>query len=465
MRSLSSLFLAALLAALALPVAARDTAPAATPLADRYQPTPYVRVQHPEWTRDAAIYQINLRQFTPEGTFAAAEKQLPRIKALGADIVWLMPIHPIGTRNRKGILGSPYAVRDYFGVNPEFGTLADLKHFVATAHGLGLHVILDWVANHTAWDNPLVQEHPEWYQRDWKGDFRPTPWFDWTDIINLDYRQSGLREYMTRALKYWVSEADVDGYRCDVAGFVPLDFWNNVRRELDAIKPVFLLAEAQSRDLHAEAFDATYAWGWYEAMHAVAAGKADVGALAGYYSENEGLFPPGCMRLTFVSNHDKNAWDGTGPEQFGAGLDAAIVLSVVGDGIPMIYNGQEAGETKRLKFFEKDPIAWREHPVGELYRRLFALKKAHSSLWNAPWGALMVRVPNSAPSAVLSFVRRNDREALFAVFNFSSAAQTVKFEESLFPGKYTEVFTDTTVELGASSELALPPWSYRVFAK
>ena len=270
---------------------------------------------------------------------------------------------------------------------------------------------------------------------------------------------------MTRAMKYWVTEADVDGYRCDVAGFVPLDFWNNVRRELDAIKPVFLLGEAQSRDLHAEAFDATYAWGWYEAMHAVAVGKADVGALAGYYSENEGLFPPGCMRLTFVSNHDKNAWDGTGPEQFGAGLDAAIVLSVVGDGIPMIYNGQEAGETKRLKFFEKDPIAWSDHPVGELYQKLFALKKAHSALWNAPWGAQMVRVPNSAPSVVLSFVRRNDRETLFAVFNFSPAAQAVKFEEALFPGKYTDVFTGAAVELGATSELSLSPWSYRVFAK
>ncbi len=462
MRSLAPLFLFPLL--VVLPVAARDAAPAAT-VPDRYQPIPYVRVQHPEWTRDAAIYQINVRQFTVEGTFAAAEKELPRIKALGTDIVWLMPIHPIGAQNRKGVLGSPYAVRDYFGVNPEFGTLADLKRFVATAHGLGLRVILDWVANHTAWDNPLVQEHPEWYQRDWKGDFRPTPWFDWTDIINLDYRQPGLREYMTRAMKYWVTEADIDGYRCDVAGFVPLDFWNNVRRELDAIKPVFLLAEAQTRDLHAEAFDATYAWGWYEAMHAVAAGKANLGALIGYYSENEGLFPRGCMRLTFVSNHDKNAWDGTGPEQFGAGLEAAIVLSVVGEGIPMIYGGQEAGETKRLKFFEKDPIEWRAHPVGELYRKLFALKKANSTLWNGHWGALMIHVPNTAPDAVLSVVRRNDTDKVFAVFNFSKTPQKVKFSEALFPGRYTEYFTGEHAELTAASELELPPWSSRVFVK
>ena len=280
MRSLLSLLLVALCAT--LPTAAGEVATPALP--DRYQPVPYVKLRHPEWVKNATIYQVNVRQFTAEGTFAAAEKHLARIKALNVDVVWLMPIHPIGEKNRKGVLGSPYSVRDYLGVNPEFGSLTDLKHFVAAAHALGLHVILDWVANHTAWDNPLVAQHPDWYQRDWKGEFRPTPWFDWTDIINLDYHSPGLRQYMTDALKYWVREADIDGYRCDVAGFVPLDFWNNARRELDAIKPVFLLAEAQTRDLHAEAFDATYAWGWYEAMHNVAAGKADVGALVGYYS-------------------------------------------------------------------------------------------------------------------------------------------------------------------------------------
>ena len=226
MPRLVSLLVFALLPALACPAAAPRGAAAPDP----YQPVPYVRLKHPEWTKNATIYQINVRQFSEEGTFRAVEKQLPRIKALNVDILWLMPIHPIGQKNRKGTLGSPYAVRDYLAVNPEFGTFDDLKHFVATAHAQGFHVILDWVANHTAWDNVLVATHPEYYQRDWKGDFRPTPWFDWADIINLDYRQPGLRKYMTDALKYWVKEADVDGYRCDVAGFVPLDFWNNARR-------------------------------------------------------------------------------------------------------------------------------------------------------------------------------------------------------------------------------------------
>ena len=455
---LLGLFLAALAGGCAAPASAGAT--------DPYQPVPYVRLKHPEWSKNATIYQLNTRQFTAEGTFRAAEKELPRIKALNVDIVWLMPIHPIGEKNRKGSLGSPYAVKDYLGVNPEFGTLADLKHFVAAAHALGLHVILDWVANHTAWDNPLAQAHPDWYQHDARGNFRPTPWFDWTDIINLDYRQPGLRKYMTDALKYWVQEADVDGYRCDAAGFVPLDFWNNARRELDAIKPVFMLGEWESRDLHAAAFDATYAWSWYEAMVNIAKGKADVGALFGYYAWNEGFYPRDGYRMTFVSNHDKNAWDGTGPEQFGPALEATIVLSVVSDGLPMIYGSQEAGETKRLKFFEKDPIAWQPHPIGELYRKLFALKHANTALWNGPWSALMVGVPNDAAASVLSFVRQNEHDQVFAVLNFSKETRTVKFEEpGLYRGVYTDYFSGERVELIATTALTLKPWSYRVFVQ
>ncbi|MGD8867747.1 MAG: alpha-amylase family glycosyl hydrolase, partial [Gemmatimonadales bacterium] len=275
MRYAHLLTMALCLAALTGCASSRDVAVQSDP----YQPIPYVRIEHPEWTRSATIYELNTRQFTPEGTFAAAMAHLPGLKQLGVDIIWLMPIHKIGQLNRKGSLGSPYSVKDYYSVNPEFGSFDDLKRFVNAAHELGMHVILDWVANHTAWDNVLVREHPEWYERDWKGDFRPTPWWDWSDIIDLDYQQEGLRRYMTEAMKYWVREADVDGFRCDVAGFVPVDFWNNVRRELDAIKPIFMLAEWESRDLHAEAFDATYAWSWNEAMHRIATGELDVNSL------------------------------------------------------------------------------------------------------------------------------------------------------------------------------------------
>jgi len=432
---------------------------------DRYQPVPYMKITHPEWCKSATIYQINTRQFTPEGTFRAAEAHLPRLKDLGVDILWLMPINPIGLKNRKGSLGSPYAVRDYLGVNPEFGTLDDLKHFVKAAHDLGLYVIVDWVANHTAWDNLLVEQHPDWYARDWKGDFWPSPWRDWSDVIDLDYRQPGLRKYMTDALKYWVTEADIDGYRCDVAGMVPIDFWNNARKELDAIKPVFMLAEWESKDLHAEAFDMAYAWSWYDALHAITQGKDDLNRLFMYYSHNEKEYPFDALRMTFVSNHDKNSWEGTEFEQFGDGLEATIVLSALSEGMPLIYNGQEAGNTKRLEFFEKDPIVWQPHPQGDLYKKLFALKKANSALWNGHWGARMIHVPNNVPNQALSFVRQNDRDKVLAVINFSNKGQTVTFTDGPYRGRYTDYFSQAVVEFDEPNPLELPPWSYRVFVK
>ena len=430
-----------------------------------YEPTPLVRLTHPEWSKYATIYQINTRQFTPEGTFRAAETQLPRLRELGVGIVWLMPVHPIGQVNRKGTLGSPYSVRDYYGVNPEFGTLDDLKQFVRTAHELGLYVILDWVANHSAWDCNLTVEHPEWYTRDWKGDFRPTVWWDWPDIIDFDFDQPGLRQYMTEVMVWWVREVDVDGFRCDVAGFVPTDFWNTVRRELDAVKPVFMLAEWEARDLHSEAFDMTYAWHWNDVVHKIAMGQATVDALRVYYSWNEKAYPRDIMRMLFVSNHDKNAWEGTEFEQFGEALEAAIVLSVVSEGMPLIYNGQEAGNERRLAFFERDPIDWRPHPLGELYARLFALKRDNTALWNAAWGARMVNAPNNALNQVLSFVRQNERDHVFAVFNFSDRPQVVTFDEALHHGDYTDFFSGEPVTFDAGTRLEIERWGYRLYIR
>lgn len=430
-----------------------------------YQLNSAVKLIHPEWSKNAVIYQINTRQFTNEGTFKAAESHLARLKDLGVDILWLMPIHEIGVKNRKGTLGSPYAVKDYFSVNHEFGTLEDLKHFVQAAHSMGMYVILDWVANHTAWDNLLVEQHPEWYARDWKGDFHPSPWRDWDDIIDLDYQQPALREYMTEALKYWVRVADVDGYRCDVAGFVPLDFWNQARRELDAIKPVFMLAEWESRDIHIEAFDMAYGWSWYDMMVAIAKGHSNLDRVFTYYSHNEKEYPADVMRMLFVSNHDKNSWEGTEYEQFGDALEAVIALSATSEGMPLLYNGQEAGNTKRLEFFEKDPIQWKAHPMGEFYKKLFALKKSNSALWNGKWGARMIQVPNSAPLQVLSFVRHDEKEKVFTVFNFSAEPQSVTFKDSLFHGKYTDYINGNQVEFSASTQFDLKPWEYHIFVK
>jgi glycosidase len=456
----------ALLAAMAIASAAcgheTDGWPAATPAAgDPYLPKPYVELHSPDWTRNAIIYQINTRQFTPEGTFSAAEAELPRLKDLGVDILWLMPVHPIGEKNRKGGLGSPYSVKDYYGVNPEFGTLEDLKSFVNAAHAQGFKIILDWVANHTAWDNPLVSEHPNWYERDWKGDFHPTPWWDWSDIIDLDYSQPGLREYMTKAMIYWVKDVGVDGFRCDVAGYVPLDFWENVRVELEKVKPVFMLAEWDQRDAHRRAFDATYAWGWNNAVHAITQGKADTGALYGHYSGNESAWPMEAMRMLHVSNHDQNAWEGTEFERFGAGVEAAMVLSMTGEGMPMIYNGQEAGNDRRLPFFEKDPIVWRDHPNGALYKRLIAFRDAHPALHNGAWGARMVGVENSSSRDVFSFVRQKNGDKVFVAINFSGDPKTVKFPTVLGHGAYSDL-NGASVTIDASTEMTIEPWGWRV---
>ncbi|MFM8586527.1 MAG: alpha-amylase family glycosyl hydrolase [Gammaproteobacteria bacterium] len=429
----------------------------------RHTPETLVKITPPDWTRDAVIYQVNIRQFTSEGTLVAAEAQLPRLKELGVDILWLMPIHPIGEKNRKGTLGSPYAVRDYRAVNPEFGTIDDLKRFVARAQALGMRVILDWVANHSAWDNPLVTQHPDWYERDWKGDFHPTSWWDWSDIIEFDYSKRELRAYMADAMAFWVRDVGVDGFRCDVAAYVPIDFWNDVRRELDAIKPVFMLAEAASRDMHYEAFDATYGWGLHSALHDVARKGASVDSLAGHYSEQDNLFPRGSMRMVFTSNHDKNSWEGTEFEMFGEGVRAAIVLTFVGDGIPLIYNGQEAGLNKRLAFFERDPIEWKAHPHEALFKQLIELKTRHRALHNGPWGARMVRITNDSPQRVLSFVRTNDSEKVLAVFNFSAEPRTVRLKEKLAHGEYVEYFSREERVIDEETSIELSPWGFAVF--
>lgn len=455
-----TLFLRALAAALLCCAASSFAAPAGVD-----QPKPYVHVQHPAWARSATLYQINTRQFTPEGTFKAAETQLPRLKELGVGILWLMPIHPIGEINRKGSLGSPYAVKDYLAVNPEFGTLADFKRFVATAHSLGLKVILDWVGNHTAWDNVLVKQHPDWYDRDEGGNFRPTPWYDWDDIIDLDYDQPGLRRYMTNAMRYWVRDVGVDGYRVDAAGLSPLDYWEQTAKELRAIKPVFLLAEWESRDLHARAFDATYAWTWWDTMKLIAEGRADATALHPYYAWNRKFYPREAYRLLYTTNHDKNAWEGTEHEIFGAGAEAATVLSFISEGMPLVYNGQEAGNRKRLAFFERDPIAWKEAPEGELLKRLIALKKRNTALWNGADGAVMEPVANSAPKQVFSFVRGNGRDKVLAVFNLSAKPTDVTLKGRHHAGRYLDFNGGAEVKLDSNATLSLPAWGWRVLVQ
>jgi glycosidase len=430
-----------------------------------YAPKNLVTLEHPPWCKHAVMYQINTRQFTQEGTFNGIHQHLPRLKDLGVDIIYLMPVNPIGEVNRKGSLGSPYAVQNYFEVNAEFGTLADFKALVDAIHAQGMYVILDWVANHSAWDNVLVKQHPEWYSSDHQGEFHPTPWWDWDDIIDFDYSQAGLREYMAAAMRYWVSETDIDGYRCDVGGMVPTDFWVTVRHELEQIKPVLMLAEWETRDMHYAAFDMTYAWTWNEVMHAICMGHGKIEKLFKYYSWHEKSYPRDAIKMTFVSNHDKNAWDGTEFEQFGKGLKCALVLSFTGDGMPLIYNGQEVASPKRLAFFERDPIDWREHAIGDFYQKLIALKKSKSALANGQWGAIMRHVPNSAPSAILSFVRLDENGGVFVMLNLSEQHLTVKFSGSLQHGYYHDYCDQQAVDVDADFAVEIAPWDYRVWVK
>jgi glycosidase len=431
---------------------------------DRFAPRPLVAVDHAEWTRDAVLYQINTRQFTEEGTFAAAQEHLPRLAELGVDILWLMPIHPIGEEKRKGSLGSPYSVADYYGVNPEFGTHDDLKAFIDAAHELGMYVILDWVANHSAWDNALVREQPDWYTRDWRGEMHSTPWTDWSDIVDFDYSQPGMRQYMTEAMSYWVREVGVDGFRCDVAGMVPLDFWETLREELDQIKPVFMLAEWESRDVGARAFDATYAWSWKDAMQSAARGGGP-GALRGFYYNHHNSWPVDTYRMVYTSNHDQNAWDGPAPEIYGEAYEAAIAMSFVGEGMPLIYNGQEAGLDRRLEFFEKDEIEWRDDPLADLFADLIALKTETRALWNGGYGAPLVPVATSDDERVFAFARYSDTDGVFAVFNLSDDATTVTFPENYHHGDYAAFRTGEPVAFESASALELEPWGYRIYRR
>jgi len=429
-----------------------------------YSPEPYVQIDHPDWADDAVIYQINTRQFTPEGTFAAAQEQLPRLQDLGVDILWLMPIHPIGEQNRKGSLGSPYAVKDYFGVNAEFGTEEDLRAFIDAAHAMGFKVILDWVANHTAWDNPMVTERPDWYETDWKGDFHPTPWTDWADIIDLDYSNPELRAYKTKALRYWVEAFDIDGYRADVAGYVPLDFWETVRAELDEIKPVFMLAEWQQRDLHRQAFDATYGWAWKEAAQRIAKGQSDAGDLRGFLGDQISTWPLDAYRMLYTENHDQNAWDGSTGAIYGEAYHAMLTLSFVTEGIPLIHNGQEVGNQDQLEFFERDPIDWGDyqHPDGDLIRKLIKIKKANTALHNGAAGGRIIPVSTDNPGQILSFAREKDGNRVLVFFNLSDEPADFQITDGPAAGAWVDALTGDrdTIRLGATRTYG--PWQGRV---
>lgn len=428
-----------------------------------YQPKKYVQLTTPDWVKNATLYELNIRQFSDEGSFREVEKQLPRLKKMGIDIIWLMPIHPIGEVHRKGNLGSYYSVKDYFAINAEFGTEEDFRSLISAIHKEGMYVILDWVANHTSWDNKMVEEHPEWYMKSRKGTFQSTRWRDYDDIIELDYKNSELRKYMTDALKFWVKEYNIDGYRCDIASFVPIDFWENARTELENIKPVFMLAEAEDKDLHRKAFDATYNWNLWNILHQIAMQSISIKLLSeGYLAEHVSFFPKEGIRMNFVDNHDKNSWEGNQYSNFGEALKAVIVFTVMMDGIPLIYSGQEAGLDRSLEFFEKDPIDWKFHENEALYTVLFELKHKNKALWNGSHGGEMVRIMNDRMDQIISFVREKDGDKVLTIINLSKEPVIVQCDTSFDQGIYTNLFTGKKQKVLDNMILNVNAWEYIV---
>ncbi|NQV02441.1 MAG: alpha-amylase [Bacteroidia bacterium] len=421
-----------------------------------------VRFEHPEWSKNATIYEVNIRQFTPEGTFAAFEQHLPRLQKMGIKILWLMPIQPIGEVNRKGSLGSYYSIKDYYGVNPEFGTLEDFKHLVGEAHELGIYVIIDWVANHTSWDNTLITEHPEWYKHDSSGNII-SPVADWSDVAGLDYSQPNLWRYMNNALLYWIKECDIDGYRCDVAGMIPVAFWNQTVPELKKIKEVFMLAEWETPDMHDTAFDATYSWDLYHLMNQIAAGEKRAGAIDTLLTKERKTYPPDAYRMRFTTNHDENSWNGTVFERLGEGAEVFAAFTFTFPGIPLIYSGQEAALDKRLSFFEKDSIGWGEVPLDDFYSRLVQLKASHPALWSGSDGGELIRIRTSDDTAIYAFLRELGDDRVFSLFNFSPEEQIFRVKGDKHTGFYRELFTQEERKFSEDDEVILQPWDFLIY--
>ena len=411
----------------------------------------------------AVIYEVNIRQYTPEGTFRAFEKHIPRLHELGVDILWLMPIHPIGEVNRKGRLGSYYSVKDYYGINPDYGTADDLHHLIQTAHSNGMLVILDWVANHTAWDNPWVKQHPDWYVHNEDGSLHSP--FDWTDVVELNYDNKQMRDEMVNAMKYWVKVFDIDGFRCDVAMEVPTDFWDSARVELNKVKPVFMLAEAETPELMRSAFDAYYGWHLHHIMNQISQGRMDARELRKYFRGHARQFSSRAMRMNFTSNHDENSWNGTVFERMPHSYKAFAVLTFLVPDLPLIYSGQEACLDNRLSFFDKDHIQWKECEMTTLYKKLIELKHSHSALRGGPMRGEFKLLRTSESTRVFAMARYAPQDIIIAVFNLSDTTVSASIKSRITPAQYTEYFTGEKITLSRATTLQLEPWEYKVFVQ
>ncbi len=414
-----------------------------------------------DWVQEAVIYELFVTDFTEDGTFAAILPQLPELSELGITTLWLMPIHPIGVERRKGVLGSPYAVRDYYAVNPEYGTLDTFKTFVEAAHQSGLRVILDFVANHTAWDHPWTALHPDWYTRDENGDLMvprsPDGWqTNWTDVADLNYDSAGLRRELLSVLRYWVEEFDVDGFRCDVAEWVPYEFWQEAIQLLRDLRPMLMVAEGADPALHEVGFDVTYAWPFYSTLKDVWEGRSAT-LLQSQVREQLGRLPDGALRLRFTTNHDETAWDRTPPQIFGGqqGARAASLLTHTLPGVPLIYNGQEIGRDVQVPFFEKTRYDWSKNPDMHAFYQTFFNFYARSRALQL--GKLMFL---SESDDLMLFQRVSEDEEVTVAVNLRPQTVSMMVPSRSGGGDWMDIFRGEAVIAGQT--VALAPYGYRL---
>ena len=417
---------------------------------------------HAKWSEQSNVYEVNLRQYTKEGTIKAFEKSLPRLKEMGVEILWFMPITPIGVENRKenaSELGSYYAVKNYKEINPEFGTMEDWKSMVKNAQSMGFKVITDWVANHSAPDNPWMTNHPDFYAKDSTGNVIAS--FDWTDVRKLNYDNRELRDSMIAAMKFWINETGIDGFRCDVAEEVPVDFWKECITELRKLKHVFMLAEGETPELHYAGFDATYAWSIMHMMEDVFTGKQTVYDFDSVLNHNISIFPKNAYRAFFTSNHDENSWNGTEFEKYGDAYKTFAVFSqTMYQSIPIIYSGQESANKKRLKFFVKDPIVWDSYEMAPFYSTLLHLRKKNKAL---AADGLFKKLLTANDVAIYAFVRQKGKDRVAVILNLSGQPQQFTIKEKEIYGSAKEVFTGQKQTLKENHVYSLQPWGYLLY--
>lgn len=409
------------------------------------------------------IYEVNLRHFSPEGTLNAFTEHIPNLKKLGVKFIWLMPIHPISEKKRKGSLGSYYAVSDYKKVSPEYGTLQDFKKLVETAHRNDLYVLLDWVPNHTGWDHVWIQEHPEFYTQNEDGEILDPlnpdtgkSW-GWTDVADLNYNNKQLRDSMIQQMLYWVKDLDVDGFRCDVAGEVPTDFWETAIDSLQAVKPVFMLAEAEKPELFNAGFQMQYGWEALQLINRMALGEKTVTDWDVYMTHLEEKTGNNGILMHFTSNHDENAWNGTVYERLNAGAETFAALTYLAPGMPLIFNGQEYDLKKRLAFFEKDTIPHTQGKMYGVYEKLGQLKTQHAALKAGKSGGSYRRITTSHDNQILAFERAASNEKVYFIGNLSADTLSVNLN---LQGDFRDYMSDKTLQLTPGKSLKMTPWAY-----